>query len=68
MLCKAKRKYQNAITCGCMLCIALPDSVLQTGVLDFENVFVWLQVGQVFHPDQDRIVSVRECARAQARP
>jgi len=26
------------------------------------------KVGQVFHPDQDRIVSVRECARAQARP
>ena len=25
------------------------------------------KVGQVFHPDQDRIVSVRECARAQAR-
>lgn len=23
------------------------------------------KVGQVFHPDQDRIVSVRECARAQ---
>ena len=23
------------------------------------------QVGQVFHPDQDRIISVRECARAQ---
>ena len=22
-------------------------------------------MGQVFHPDQDRIVSVRECARAQ---
>ena len=27
-----------------------------------------LQVGQVFHPDQDRIVSVRECARAQGFP
>jgi DNA (cytosine-5)-methyltransferase 1 len=26
------------------------------------------KVGQVFHPSQDRIVSVRECARAQARP
>ena len=26
-----------------------------------------LQVGQVFHPEQDRIVSVRECARAQVR-
>ena len=25
------------------------------------------KVGQVFHPEQDRIVSVRECARAQAR-
>lgn len=25
------------------------------------------KVGQVFHPDQDRIVSVRECARAQVR-
>ena len=25
------------------------------------------KVGQVFHPNQDRIVSVRECARAQAR-
>lgn len=24
-----------------------------------------LQVGQVFHPNQDRIVSVRECARSQ---
>lgn len=23
------------------------------------------KVGQVFHPDQDRIVSVRECARSQ---
>lgn len=23
------------------------------------------KVGQVFHPEQDRIVSVRECARAQ---
>ncbi len=23
------------------------------------------KVGQVFHPNQDRIVSVRECARAQ---
>ena len=23
------------------------------------------KVGQVFHPGQDRIVSVRECARAQ---
>lgn len=22
----------------------------------------------MFHPDQDRIVSVRECARAQVRP
>lgn len=27
-----------------------------------------LQVGQVFHPLQDRIVSVRECARAQGFP
>lgn len=26
------------------------------------------KVGQVFHPDQDRIVSVRECARAQGFP
>ena len=26
------------------------------------------KVGQVFHPDQDRIVSVRECARAQVPP
>lgn len=26
------------------------------------------KVGQVFHPDQDRIVSVRECARAQVQP
>ena len=26
------------------------------------------KVGQVFHPEQDRIVSVRECARAQVRP
>lgn len=26
------------------------------------------KVGQVFHPSQDRIVSVRECARAQVRP
>lgn len=26
-----------------------------------------LQVGQVFHPEQDRIVSVRECARAQVK-
>jgi site-specific DNA-cytosine methylase len=26
------------------------------------------QVGQVFHPDQDRIVSVRECARSQGFP
>lgn len=26
------------------------------------------QVGQVFHPEQDRIVSVRECARAQGFP
>ena len=26
-----------------------------------------MQVGQVFHPEQDRIVSVRECARAQVR-
>ena len=26
------------------------------------------KVGQVFHPDQDRIVSVRECARSQVRP
>ena len=25
------------------------------------------KVGQVFHPSQDRIVSVRECARAQVR-
>ena len=25
------------------------------------------KVGQVFHPEQDRIVSVRECARAQVR-
>jgi hypothetical protein len=25
------------------------------------------KVGQVFHPDQDRIVSVRECARSQVR-
>ena len=25
------------------------------------------KVGQVFHPDQDRIVSVRECARAQVQ-
>lgn len=25
------------------------------------------KVGQVFHPEQDRIVSVRECARSQAR-
>ena len=25
------------------------------------------KVGQVFHPTQDRIVSVRECARAQVR-
>ena len=25
------------------------------------------KVGQVFHPEQNRIVSVRECARAQAR-
>jgi DNA (cytosine-5)-methyltransferase 1 len=25
-------------------------------------------VGQVFHPSQDRIVSVRECARAQGFP
>lgn len=24
------------------------------------------KVGQVFHPEQDRIVSVRECARSQA--
>jgi hypothetical protein len=23
------------------------------------------KVGQVFHPNQDRIVSVRECARSQ---
>lgn len=23
------------------------------------------KVGQVFHPEQDRIISVRECARAQ---
>lgn len=29
---------------------------------------VLLQVGQVFHPEQDRIVSVRECARAQGFP
>ena len=27
-----------------------------------------VQVGQVFHPEQDRIVSVRECARAQGFP
>jgi DNA (cytosine-5)-methyltransferase 1 len=26
------------------------------------------KVGQVFHPEQDRIVSVRECARAQGFP
>eukprot|EP00210_Caulerpa_lentillifera_P008334 g7950.t1 len=26
------------------------------------------KVGQVFHPDQDRIVSVRECARSQGFP
>ena len=26
------------------------------------------KVGQVFHPKQDRIVSVRECARAQGFP
>lgn len=26
------------------------------------------KVGQVFHPSQDRIVSVRECARAQVHP
>jgi site-specific DNA-cytosine methylase len=26
------------------------------------------KVGQVFHPNQDRIVSVRECARSQVRP
>ena len=26
------------------------------------------KVGQVFHPEQHRIVSVRECARAQVRP
>lgn len=26
------------------------------------------KVGQVFHPDQDRIISVRECARAQGFP
>ena len=25
------------------------------------------KVGQVFHPEQDRIVSVRECARAQVQ-
>ena len=25
------------------------------------------KVGQVFHPSQDRIVSVRECARAQVK-
>ena len=25
------------------------------------------KVGQVFHPTQDRIVSVRECARSQVR-
>jgi hypothetical protein len=25
------------------------------------------KVGQVFHPNQDRIVSVRECARSQVR-
>jgi site-specific DNA-cytosine methylase len=25
------------------------------------------KVGQVFHPKQDRIVSVRECARSQVR-
>lgn len=25
------------------------------------------KVGQVFHPSQDRIVSVRECARSQVR-
>ena len=25
------------------------------------------KVGQVFHPNQDRIVSVRECARAQVQ-
>ena len=29
--------------------------------------FTVVQVGQVFHPEQDRIVSVRECARAQVR-
>ena len=40
MLCKAKSNYQDAITCGCMLCMVLPESVMQTGVLDFENVFV----------------------------
>ena len=26
------------------------------------------KVGQVFHPNQDRIVSVRECARSQGFP
>jgi site-specific DNA-cytosine methylase len=26
------------------------------------------KVGQVFHPEQDRIVSVRECARSQGFP
>ena len=26
------------------------------------------KVGQVLHPDQHRIVSVRECARSQVRP
>ena len=29
--------------------------------------YMTVQVGQVFHPEQDRIVSVRECARAQVR-
>jgi hypothetical protein len=28
-------------------------------------LFAFMQVGRVFHPYQDRIVSVRECARAQ---
>ena len=31
------------------------------------KIYNLLQVGQVFHPEQDRIVSVRECARAQVR-
>ena len=31
------------------------------------NCVLCAQVGQVFHPNQDRIVSVRECARSQVR-